>query len=409
MRFFQNFADSNLEILYQKEILEKNKHPCQKLLILNIIFNFFFTIVAINKKEISMGIFSLLNIFLIIFLFILYIGMKNFKRKILSVYILCSILFPFAILFFSLKLNAENQVSNSMDLLILGFCLKSFIEKASHFEISWIEISISKISSILYLLFFVLQEENMKFHLLHILLIIFEFPTFYFAYQKEKKNRENFFHEYLFQHHFENLRQILENMPDQILVYQKKKLVFVNNSTREFFGTKILEEINKKINEVIKINNPHFEKSNKSLLNVFEIENQSFCNLIQNFCDVKMESNSFEGKTISDELFDIRIKKIFWENEISILVLISKVSEKNIKERLDAVNSFLTFALGNISHEINTPLHIIQGNLEALKLKNGKENEIKVIENFLQILNTMTEIMIDLFFIRKGRLLFKYN
>lgn len=402
MRILQFFSDKTLENLYQVKTHQKNKFAAQKLLTLNIVLSIFFAILALINDINILGFTCLLNIFILSTLFILYNCRKTPQKILTNSYIFISILAPLIVILISIKFNHNLLVFNGDELFILGFCLKIFVANIYLFELSWLEFAVLKAFFTFSLLIYNLEEEKaINFSFPYIILFILTFLGFIFDYHREKKDRESFFNEYLFEHHFENLKQIFENVPDLILIYQKKGLVFVNNSTQKIFETNNLTEINKGLNENININNEKSEiwegtsKNSKS---------DCFWEIIQNYFEKIGDSHSIAGKSKNNEEFDIKIKRLFWKNEISLLVLIAKVSEQNMRERLDLVNSFLTFVLGNISHEINTPLHIIQGNLESIKVNDKNKENLKIIENFLQILNSMTEIMIDLFFIRKGNI-----
>lgn len=402
MRILQFFGDKTIENLYQVKTHQKNKFAAVKLLTLNIVLSIFFAILALINGINILGFTCLLNIFVLITLFILYSCGKSPQKILTNLYIFISILAPLIVILISIKFNHNLLIFNSDELFILGFCLKIFVANIYLFELSWIEFAVLKAFFTFSLLIYNLEEEkHINFSFPYIILFLLTFLGFIFDYHREKKDRESFFNEYLFEHHFENLKQIFENVPDLILIYQKKGLVFVNSSTQKFFETNNLTEINKGLNENININNEKSEIWEETSKNS---NSDCFWEILQNYFEKIGDSHSIVGKSKNNDEFDIKIKRLFWKNEISLLVLIAKVSEQNMKERLDLVNSFLTFVLGNISHEINTPLHIIQGNLESIKVNEQNKENIKFIGNFLQILNSMTEIMIDLFFIRKGNI-----
>ena len=203
-----------------------------------------------------------------------------------------------------------------------------------------------------------------------IILAILTLISFIFDFQKEKNDRQNFLNEYFLKQNYENFKKILEKLPEQVLIYQKNGLVFANEPSFELFQGKNLQEIFENINKNFEIQNVDLETFHEET-SPFSL-NSFLWKKIQKLLDSKNEMQSFvanekkAGYIDRDIEYDIILKKIMWENELSIMVLFSKVNEKNMKARLTFVNSFLTLVLGNVSHEINTPIHIIQGNLENL-------------------------------------------
>lgn len=411
MKIFHNFDDKLLESLYQNKISEKNKLPAKRLLIFNIIFHLSLVFLSMMNIKKQILIVSVCNVVLVCLIFLIYFYSKKYKRILLIVFLYGSVLIPFIVLIHFLKfLFEENSFfSSNFDLLFLGISLEMYVSHVYMLEMSWIEISILKILATFYMICYHHIEEGLfKMDYPEVLLVILTFVSFIFDFQKEKDDRKVFFQEYLMKNHFGSFKQILENMPDQILVYQKKGIVFANNSSLLHFKTKDLEEIPKKLRENLNLNNQKIDNLEEK---ISFSKTECFWDNLNTFFDLEKDTHNFIGDDIIDNVeFDIEIKRIYWENGISLLVLLSKVSEKNMKSRLDLVNSFLTFVLGNISHEINTPLHIIQGKIEAMKNNiTNKTQEFIVIQKFLQILNTMSEIMIDLFRIRKGELYLNIN
>lgn len=411
MKLIHSFEDKSLENSYQEKISEKNKLPAKGLLVFNIIFHMFFLIFSIINFEEDLLILSFCNMAFIVLVFLIYICTKKYKRKFLILLVYGSILIPLTFLIQFLKsiFGLNESFHDLFDLLMVGFCLEMYVAQVYLFELSWIEIALVKILARMFVIFsHHLDENEFRFHFPDILLITLTFASLIFDFQNEKNVRKNFFQEYLIEQHFDSFKQILENMTDEILVYQKGSIVFANKASFQFFKTQNLDEIYASFNLNFTIHNndiKHLEERN-----IFLSKNECFWDKIKTFFNLNNESCHFNGDYINNLEFDINVKKIYWKNDISLLILLSKVNEKNVKARLELVNSFLTFVLGNISHEINTPLHIAQGKLENLNFdKETNKNEIKVIKNFLIILNSMTEIMVDLFRVRKGELYFNVN
>ena len=297
---------------------------------------------------------------------------------------------------------------------ILGFCFHMYISHIYFFKMSWITVIFMKIIINSFIISYDFKE-NFNFSDPVIILIVLTTLSFLFDYQKDKNDRNNFYTEYLFCDHFENFKHILEEIPDQVIIWHKKGPVFANKATFELFKSSNLTDLQEKIMNKIEIKEQDVEKRLDEESNIILLK-QSFSTKIQKLLNAKNNSSSFQSFVANVNIekadnslymseFDIRIKRIYWEKEVSLILLLNQVDEKNMKARLDFVNCFLTSVLGNVSHEMNTPVHILFGMIEQLSNKihdDSFKTEIKIMKTATEILMAMIKIMIDIFDIEKG-------
>jgi len=415
------FDDPILEKQYQNSLLDNNRFPAKKLLFFNIFFHFTIGMLSLkNTQSPLITILALGNILIFLTFFIIYIKAKSSKILYQHLYVFFSILVPFVV--FSgmlLKEMEEGKMGSGIalaDYFILGFCFKMYISHIYLFKMSWISVIFIKLFVLGYIISFDLEETLPKLADSSIILIVLTTSSFIFDFQKEKNDRNNFYTEYLLNEHSQNFKQILEEIPDQVIIWQKKGLTFANKATFELFKKGNLTSLEPILLTHIDIQDMeletvHDEESKTQVLSMnFSSKIKKLLNMKTNLFDfqnfvahIKLNDSKIENPK-TDE-FDIRIKRIYWEKEVSLMMLMNKVSEKNIKARLDFVNSFLTHVLGNISHEMNTPNHILLGVISDVltKIPNfSMLREIKIMQASAEILQAMIRIMVDLFNIRKG-------
>ena len=372
-------------------------------------------------------IFSLCYLPILSIIFFIYSKESPPKNYFQIIYLIFSILFPFIFGTFFLLQHLSNDLcggsATAIDLYILGYCFATFKSYFLLFKIQWYWVSLLKLILGSFLIIY-LNTTTSSYKELSIFVGTLVLFTAYFDYKNDESERMSFYTEYLFAQNLENLKKIFEEIPDFVIIWKKDGVTFANKSTLKLFQQNDLNSLQKVLIKQIELQEiqPIIDNKNDTEINL----NSNFLAKILEVLDSKngfMTFESFVGsikvdtpqntkENISDDFknyeFDIKIKKIYWEKDVSAMILLSRVDEIQLKNRLDFVNSFLTKVLGQFSHDMYTPLHIILSIIERIK---SKINDIKLIKelqianNTGQLLLNMIKIMIDIFHIRKGSIL----
>ena len=424
-KYSLHFRNTEFEKKYQEHQLDKNKFPGKKLLYFNFLLYIMLSITYyLNHQIITIPLFSLCYLPILLIIFLFYWKTSNYRNLWQSFYLIFSILVPFifgtVFLVNHLYYDLGGKQSSGIDLYILGYCFSIYHSYLYLFQIRWYHVCFLKLVITLFLVSFILIFNNSNNGLSIILLVLILF-SLYFDYKKDVNDRHLFYTEYLFSENFENLKKIFEEIPDLVIIWKKNGLTFANKSTFNLFNKTELFSLQSSLLQQIEVQELQSVEdgitssylTSNFLNKILEILNsQSAYSAFKNFSGVvKFDTSQQE---ISEDFdrnnieFDIKMKKIYWGKDVCVMILLTKVDEIQLKTRLNLVNSFLTKVLGQVSHEMHTPLHILLGIMDEIKRSISDEKilkDVQMVKNAGQILLHLIRIIIDIFHIRKGSLM----
>lgn len=364
-----------------------------------------FLIVLKNGQYLN-SFYGLLALPILFLFFYLY---KKFKNQLFlqELYVLNSIIFPFmtgTYFFFSHYYDSKTD----LEFYIGGMTFQMFLSFLLKFRINWYNITIARLACFFFIIAMNITKEG-KFSDQAIILAVLIICCVYFDFIQDRYDRTLWEKEYVSSRENEIFHSLIEEIPDQVIVWRSnQEIIYANKSTFEVFRTDNFASLKKLMEEKIEVIKfeDKMEKSYKKSNFLIQI-NQVFQN--------KKEENIFSTFSAFIKLdfqnkneYDIKMKKIFWAKEEAVLILLSKVDEKNLNARLDYVDSFLNYILGNVSHDIYTPLNVLLGMIENINntISDKKiSKQLLIAINHGEILVNIVRIMIDLFNIRKGSLL----
>lgn len=405
-KFSLCFKNISTEKMYSKFRWEFNNFPSKLLLFFNIIVQIASFIISAKNGIYLSGIYKLLSMNILIIFYFVY---KKFKDKyyLQDLYIIISIIFPFmAGTYFSCVYSEENK-SIGFEWYLNGVIFQMFFSHLFKLRINWYNVMLAKISGFLFLM--ILDMAHYATHYISdqtlILAILFLFGV-YFDYIEDKYDRSLWEKEYMNSKENEIFHFLIEEIPDQIIVWNSNmEIIYANKSTNELFHVSDLKAIKRKLMENIEElefqENENYENK-KKIIFLSKIQ-EIFQNMTGNLNFINF--SAFIKTEFQKNEFDIKMKKIYWLKQDAVLMFMSKVDEKNLNARPDYVESFLNYVLGNISHDIYTPLNILLGMMENImnSIKDAELlKQLRIAKNHGEILLNLVRIMIDLFSIRKG-------
>ena len=423
-----NFKNPIIESEYHAFRFKTNIYPLKLLTIFNFAVQILICIFLLKDLQYTELIYPF---FIIIFYILIIIVFKCFKNQELNI-VFC-ILGPFLVgCYFQLKRIREYYKDRPFESFFYGFYFHIILSFIFTFKLSWYKMQlINAIGIVFVILATYLLENNRLIEETFFLIPILIFQIC-FEYSKEIKERIQFLNDYFYFQSTITFKDIMTHIiPDQILIW-KNSLAFANEATFKTFNTSDLKNIEDQLLNDFDISiNLFASQKEKEKLNFLKLIKQI---LINSECD-HIEFNSCLGymKFLNDSSqheWDIKMKKIIWDNEEAVLIIMSEVTQKNIEQRSDYVNSFIDYILGNLSHEVFTPLHILQSTLESMNSdittptispsirkdfsaetkesisleKKTKKKDMKIATDLVEVIINLIKTFIDLFQIRKGQI-----
>lgn len=415
-KFSLHFKNQELENQFIEFTLTYNQRHIKKLLFFNFVFYIIVsTYFYIVNDKYSLFYMAFVNYLVVLAIFWCYCYFKAYKHLLQNTYLFFSIVIPFVFgsYFFSVEKAFLNQ-SIKVEYFSIGFCFCLLISNIQFFKLHWYFICFTKLSSFVFMQIFLFIQKNDNE--ISLLLTIFFFYNIYFDYERDTNERESFYTEYLFFRNSDNLKKILEEIPDLVLIWKNDGLIFVNQAIFKLFGQNDLKSLQNILLKQIEIIDAPVSSDNTNNINL--CQKSTLMKKILEILKTKEEFLTFQNfngyikldnlnNDLVDNEFDIKMKKIYWEKEVSVMILLSKVDEIQLKKRLQTLNNFLTKVIGQISHEMNTPLHIILSIIDRIRTQIHDKNirkELQIAKNTAEILLYLVKIMIDIFQIRKGNL-----
>lgn len=421
--FSLKFKNPSLEKKYSEFKWKFNEKPGIYLLAFNFNIEFLVSIFAIIQGAYKILFYNISLFMSVLILFYLSRKAKTHKN-VQTFYIVYSIVVSYQVELQLMSWELVNNQAGHYEWFFCGTFLMIFISFISKFRMSWIFAISSRVLAISYVLYQSLNEpQNSK--QAFIMLIIMIFLGIGGDYNQDKNDRESFLTEYNFANENHIYRNLIEWIPDQVLIWNSQKLVFANQSSFNLFKEKDLNTLQEALLKNIELVDfgSLVEKLDKNTINI-ERKSQFFEKIREtlgvNGSEMELSENLplltanvrrlNELKESTSSEYDLKMRKISWENHDAVLVLLSSVDEKNVKSRLEYVNSFLNYVLGNVSHELCTPFNILLGLLQtSIQRVQHPEvlKDLKIAKNMGEILINMFYTMIDLFNIRKGSIFLK--
>ena len=412
------FQNQHLETKYADFKWKFNQTPSVYLLLFNLYLEVFVSVYAAIYEMYQVAFYNILLFGCITTLF--YISKRAEPHKILqTVYIIAAIIAPYQVEIYFATIEMKARKAGYYEWLLFGAVSQILYSFFSKFRIAWFFAIFSKIFGVIYVLYEDYLEQN-SLNKNVIMLIILIFLGAGGDYNQDRNDRMSFMNQFISSKKNEVYKNLIELIPDQVLIWNDKKLIFANKSSFELFNEKELIKLEQLImesleiidyNNLLEIEGRTSKDEKKSLFSSKISETLKGENEMDNSFNLKLYTANLKiihNNEPSDTEYDLKMKKIFWENDDAVLILLSRVDEKNLNSRLEYVNAFLNYVLGNVSHDISTPFNILLGLLDT-SIKQIKQKEllkdIKIARNMGEILINLFRTMIDLFNIRKGSLL----
>ena len=418
-----HFKNPMMESLYKLYRWNFNKFPCKMLYLFNLLVQITLVLVIDLKYADYMGfLYSFTAMMFLLIFYKIYIKYKSYYL-LQDLYIVISILLPFMIgTYFGCKSLCDRK-KTGFEYYLGGFTFQMFFSYLYKFRINWYNMLISKMIGYVFLIIMDMIKNQGMISDQSIVLCFLTISSLYFDYAQDKNDRLLWDKEYVSSKENEIFHNLLEEIPDQVIIWSSQsKVIYANKSTFQLFESKNYDDLRKdflnKV-EIIEFQTTFETNKEKSTCNFCTkindvlkstfTENLGFIGFsahIKSSIDKNQSPLMMMIKKKSE--FDIKMKKVVWENEDAVMVFLSKVDEKNLNSRLEYVNSFLNYVLGNVSHDIYTPLNVLLGMLENV-ISYVKDpfllNLLFVAKNNGEILLNIIRIMIDLFNIRKGSII----
>lgn len=444
-RFSLKFPQKSLEEEFQSSKAQHNIFGFHVILTFNIILLIILGVIALISGTFLQFFFTLIS-FLLILLQLPLMKLSIIRRKFFEIVLIFLVLYPyFTGLYFTL-----DSLRNPTEALTAGFVFNMYLSFPIRVKISWYFKLIIHVPAYLFVeVMYYKKNEDITFSFCAMLAILI--LNVIFDFYQDKMERKAFLLEYYLKKNNEVFQHLFTNIiPEEILIWKKKGLDFANQPALDLFHAKDKEELQPillKSIEIISEDTPEHpvkasgshtydlfklgeEKSmsfEEKIKHILETEGKNSCDFSTFTAKIKIasiknikkcvnisllgeENFALEGK---NKEFDIKMRKFFWDSEEAVLILLNAVGERNLKSRLEFVNSYLNYLLANLSHEIYTPLNGLLGMLEA-SINELTENfmvreQLKIVKNSADFLLSITQDLFDFYNIRRGRLVLHIN
>jgi len=366
------------------------------------------------------------------------------RTHFLDYVIIYLILFPY---FTGVYFFTEDGMQNNYECFASGFVFNMYLSFPIRVKINWYKKLMVHIPAYSFIeVIYYNHEQQISFSFVAILTIMI--LNLLFDFYQDKMERKNFLIEYYFKKNNEVFQHLFKNViPEEILIWKKNGLDFANRSALDLFQVNSNEELapllikNIEIQEIEASDNLLitgyqrentttrmplnetcvFEKKIQEILNNESLKEANFRTFTAKICvpsPKKINSPTVKSPTFFGDLhinrkkrqeFDIKMRRFFWDQQEAVLIILNAVEEKNLKSRLEFVNSYLNYLLANLSHEIYTPLNGLLGMLEV-SISNLRNNPIikdnlMIARNSADFLLTITQDLFDFYNIRRGKLI----
>lgn len=413
-----HFKSQATELLYKQYRWTNNIFPIKGLILFNFLLHISINILSIRNEKYYNILFSLLALMILYIFYRLSLKLK-YNSIFQDLYVIFSVLILFMVGTFISCASLDEGNSNGIEWFFAGVIFQMYFCYLHKFKLNWYFLVFAKIAMLIFLISMDIMFEKEKIMSDHtIILVLLTFSSFYINFIQDQNERILWEKEYYNSCQNEIFHNLLEEIPDQVIVWSlKKELIYANKSSCLLFGSKNYEKLKESLLKNLDINEFQCSGDETETSDILTKLDQIF--QIKDFADIGFIAFTANIQT-SDERnqiplnmhgrqseFDIKMKKIFWEKEVAVMMFLNKVDERNLNSRLEYVNSFLNYVLGNISHDIYTPLNVLFGMIENL-IDSVKDiailSQLYIARNHGDILLSTIRMMIDLFNIRKGSL-----
>ena len=409
-KFSLKFIDKDLEKKYQSEAeLEKTQRFISLVkmeLLLSLLSAIYYTI----KTS------SFINLLCIILISIFLFFVKKFCTRILKCSLI-AVFIAFTVLFTESIYMTKTIYGFTEEALALAVPLQLFTYAVLLTKTSWLYCALYYSSSIFYLFLRVFDWNKWGNKDLIFIGFIFSIMSFGFMSYKQEKTVREFYKSITDSDksltHFKLLVQNI--MPDPIFIvdYHKSKVEFFNKSAFDMMNGKKSGSFNIEpqisdnlIQKTLKSND--FFKSYEKLMDTFKKgENSieisgSISEILSNFYrsdNVQniyqyniLKNQNIEFLTInamrdenqfiktddvihphdhyvaisSKQCYDLKIAKIYWENEVCLLILFNDCSNLRKMIELQNLDEYKNRLLATVSHDLRTPLNGLLGIFEVV-------------------------------------------
>ena len=218
------------------------------------------------------------------------------------------------------------------------------------------------------------------------------------------------------------IKQILEKIPDPLIVVQKKEMKWANESFKLILGlnrTNLSENISEEVNtfRVTSRSSINYQLNfNKILESLLSTNSKaSMKEVVENEKKLHDEEFSIVYKNDKKKHFEVNSVSLFLKNTNSILYLIRDLSNFHKVNDLKSKQKYQRLYFASITHDFRAPLSIISGNSELLldsETDADKRTHINNIYNASTILSLLVQDILDFSQLKAGTMkinIFKFN
>ena len=436
------FKLKSLEAEYELSKQNYNIYGFHVIFTFNVIILLIICLLALLNQSLIQFFYSIVAIILILICYPL-MRVPSFRLRFGDIIIIYLILLPYfiGVYFFA------GAIHTGMEGFAGGFVFNMFLSFPIRIRMNWYKKLLIHVPAYIFVeVLYYIQDQEISFAFVGMLTIMF--LNLLFDFYQDKMERKNF----LIEHHFKKNNEVFEHLfkniiPEEILIWKSSGIDFANKSALDLFQVNTKDELEPLLLKSIEIQEIEttdtflingglpFKENTKTPFNHYSSENCTFLKKITEILnsDTLKETNfiSFTAKitvpsmkkinlqlkkptyfgdftfsSIKRQEYDIKMKRFFWDEQESVLVILNAVEEKNLKSRLEFVNSYLNYLLANLSHEIYTPLNGLLGMLEvsinSLTDNPVIQQNLMVARNSADFLLTITQDLFDFYNIRRG-------
>ena len=226
----------------------------------------------------------------------------------------------------------------------------------------------------------------------------------------------------------ENMKQIIENLPDPIILGKEGNVVYKNNAFNTISITtnnrapsrlNVIEEEKEEVKQIPEIKVQNLEENTHRQMYIQEeginlleaITHKSNSIKLQEFIHNNQELNSecFEIKYLDDikAIFEITSVILNKGGQEMTMYVLKNLTHYHLINKLKERETFLRVYFASLTHDFRKPLGIIMGNVEILKFKINDDHILKylrIIYNSGSILSLLVQDVLDYSQVKSGTL-----
>lgn len=316
------------------------------------------------------------NIFKLFSVVIVHIIIKCYPRWIEEIII---ILISISVCFY-VELNKDSPRSGAIDIFLFGLLLQTLCVFLILIRIRFPRLLTLLLLTNIYSTFRMFYKENFEWPSIQALIIGLSNVIFLsaFAYGKELYERKLHHEIKKYEQSLSLYESLIKDIiPLSIIIYDDSKIYFTNKETQRIMKIRNEEDIKEKLQKiqvknVKNLDTDSFDKffsSHKSESSIFDNFYSLMKRIIPKNQNITCIISPGEEEVESDKLLNIKIKisRIFWNDRMVKIMLISEDHSAKEIVLLQQREAFKDKFLATISHELRTPLNGIIGMILVAK------------------------------------------